>query len=71
MKLAYLVEVETDDPEIARINEGRARMKTQLWDTKELVHNSIVDGLGKKFIKSIQVVEAKPVVEQAVGDEVV
>ena len=71
MKLSYLVEVTTDDLEIARINKGRSGMGTAVWDAKDLVQNSIIEGLSKKFVASISVAEAKPVEEQKVGDEVV
>lgn len=72
MKYAFLVQVETNDAEIERINEGRKKMRSQLWEPYELVNNAIREGLDKKFIKSVMVVApATEVIEAKVGDEVV
>ena len=56
MRIILKVIADTDDLEIARINEGRKRQGQTLHDAETLVYEAVVNGLMQKFVHNVEVI---------------
>jgi len=65
MKLAFLLEIEPNNDEIARINETRLKLGEILHDPKDIIENLLCDTLGAKIVKSYSIVVASKVSDES------